>query len=77
MAKNFQQRVMENEEAISALKKQVFELAKRCGNLELKYGQPVGKSGNTMPPTKRPEVLIELELGKDPEGAVSGRRYPG
>jgi hypothetical protein len=60
--------VRDHDRDIKQLQKDVSELTERYIRLERAYNEKVGKSGNTMPPTRRPAMLRELELGVDPDG---------
>lgn len=47
----------------------IESLEKKLEFLAYKYAAPSTQNGRRLPPTERPQVLKELNLGRDPAGA--------
>jgi hypothetical protein len=66
MAKGIPQTVMEHVKTIRILTAQMVVLRQEVDELKLAAAQPKTKSGRQLPPTRLPEGLRRLEIGRDP-----------
>jgi hypothetical protein len=66
MAKSIQQVVMEHMKIIRTLTTEMAVLQKEVSKLKLDAAQPKTEKGRQLPPTRLPEGLKRLELGRDP-----------
>jgi hypothetical protein len=72
MAKSIAQIIAEIEATLKQAKEELAETEKRVQVLEKKVAgvlaAPASKRGVKVPQTPRPEILKELELGREPKG---------
>ncbi len=72
MAQSIQQTIRANAAGLKELWEFFRDLERRVKKLEFDYDQPADAVGRRLPPTPRPERLIELNVGVDPVPPENG-----